>query len=80
MMTVRQTGMLDVMNDHEFDAGTRHDVPRVPYEVAIMANPTASAGDGTGLVRGLGLQSCACLFFRLTRKARVGPGRSTLIS
>ena len=31
-MTVRQTGMLDVMNDHEFDA-------RVPYAVAIKANP-----------------------------------------
>ena len=39
MMTVPQTEMLDVMNDHEFDAGTRHDVPRVPYEVAIKANP-----------------------------------------
>jgi hypothetical protein len=37
MMTVRQTEMFDVMTDHEFDAGMRHDVPRVPYEVSIRA-------------------------------------------
>ena len=39
MMTVRQTRMLDVMNDHELDADMRPDVPRVPYDVAIKVNP-----------------------------------------
>ena len=39
MMTLRQTGMLDVMNDHELDADMRPDVPRVRYDVAIKANP-----------------------------------------
>jgi hypothetical protein len=29
----------DVGQDHEFDAGTRHEVPRVPYEVAIKPDP-----------------------------------------
>ena len=39
MMTLRQTGMLDVMNDHELDADMRPDVPRVRYDVVIKANP-----------------------------------------
>jgi Domain of unknown function (DUF4396) len=39
MMTVRPTGMSGVMNDHEFDAGMRHDASRVPYEAAMKASP-----------------------------------------
>ena len=76
MMTVRPTGMSGIMNDHEFDAGMRHDASRVPHDVAMKSQPrtaTASAGDGTGLVRGLGLRLCARLFVRLSRKTRVGP-------
>jgi hypothetical protein len=31
--------MSGVTNDHESDAGMRHDVPRVPYEAHMKANP-----------------------------------------
>ena len=39
MMTVRPTGMSGVMNDHEFDAGMRHDASRVPHDLAMKTNP-----------------------------------------
>jgi Domain of unknown function (DUF4396) len=41
MMTVRPTGMSGAPSDHQFDADMRHDVPRVPHDVAMKANPAA---------------------------------------